>query len=535
MRLGVRKQIWSLPAIAVLIFAVGIAAGVGFASGALSRLAHVSSVDYPLLEHLKSLSTEVQGTTDEFNAAVAEGEKKKLADASARADRVRRIIGEIGALPGEKEFAARVLGEFDGYFDPAMKVARAMLYAEAGDTKDPMAAMQSAIRELNGDLEKATQRASNGFTASLDGAQANIRSTLMAMVIAAVVVVVVLVLVSWLIVRAIWSQLGGEPEYARKIVQEIARGNLAVPIDVASGASNSQLAALQQMQGALSELISNIRQSAGSVRQSAGEIAAGMTELSSRTDEQASSLEETASNMEQLTATVKQNAEHAVKARGLAQTSTQVATRGGQVVAQVVSTMDQINESSAQIANIVSVIDAIAFQTNILALNAAVEAARAGEQGRGFAVVAAEVRSLAQRSAESAREIKGLISASVGKVDQGRKLVSDAGSTMTEVVGSINDVASMVKEISTASVEQSSGISEMGRAVTQIEGVTQQNAALVGETSAAAQSMSEQARMLEEAVSVFQLRDSGRSDTRDETAVNMRPTLGQTRRPLLAR
>ena len=505
MQLGVRKQIWSLPAIAVLIFAVGIAAGVGFASSALSRLARVASVDYPLLDHLKSLSVEVQSTTDEFNAAVAEGEKKKLDDASARAERVRKLLDQVANLPGHEKLAQGAREEFESYYQHAHTVARIMLGVEKGESREPMTAMQASIRQLNERLERATQDASTGFAASLDGAQQNIRDTLGAMIAAAVLVVLVLALVSWFIVRSIWRQLGGEPEYATRIVKEISRGNLAVPISVGESDAHSQLAALRSMQSSLADLIANIRRSAGSVRQSAGEIASGMTELSSRTDEQASSLEETASNMEELTATVKQNADHAVRARGLAQASTTVATRGGEVVQNVVTTMDDINHGSAQISNIVSVIDAIAFQTNILALNAAVEAARAGEQGRGFAVVAAEVRSLAQRTAASAKEIKELIQASVTKVADGRRLVFDAGSTMSEVVTSINEVSSMVNEISAASIEQSAGITEMGRAVTQIEGVTQHNASLVGQTSAAAQSMSEQARMLEEAVSVFQL------------------------------
>jgi methyl-accepting chemotaxis protein len=510
MRLGVRKQIWSLPAIAVLIFGIGVAAGVAFASKALVALGQVAAVDYPMLDKVKTLTTEVGRIADDFNAAVAEGEKRKLDEAAARAQRVNAILQEIEKLPGQATFAKRTRGQFDAYYAPASTAARIMLGIDKGDAKASVDSMQSAIRILNQELEGTTQRAGAGFDASLDAAQANIRHVLVSMVAAGVLVVLALVLVSWFIVRAIWRQLGGEPEYARRIVREIAQGNLAMSIEREPGDKTSQLAALRDMQLAVAELISNIRTSAGSVRHTAGEIASGMTELSARTEEQASSLEETASSMEELTATVKRNAEHAVRARDLARGSSEVATRGGAKVQEVVATMDEIERSSAEIGSIVSVIDAIAFQTNILALNAAVEAARAGEQGRGFAVVAAEVRSLAQRSAASAREIKALIDASVEKVGAGRRQVSEAGTTMKQVVESINEVAGVVTEISSASVEQSAGIAQVGGAVSQIENVTQHNAALVGETSAAAQSLSDQAQQLEEAVSVFQLEDGAR-------------------------
>ena len=509
MRLGVRKQIWSLPAIAVLIFGIGIAAGVAFASKALVALGQVAASDYPMLDKVKALSTEVGRTTDDFNAAVAENEKRKLEDAAARAMRVEAILQDIEKLPGHAEFAKRARGQFDAYYKPASTVARIMLGMEKGDAKASVEAMLAAIRVLNQEIEGATQRAVEGFDASLGAAQANIRHVLVSMAAAGVLVVLALALVSWLIVRAIWRQLGGEPEYARRIVREIARGNLAMRIERDPKDKTSQLAALRDMQSAVAELIANIRTSAGSVRHTASEIATGMTELSARTEEQASSLEETASSMEELTVTVKQNAGHAVRARDLARGSSEIAARGGAKVQEVVATMDDIQRSSAEIGSIVSVIDAIAFQTNILALNAAVEAARAGEQGRGFAVVAAEVRSLAQRSAASAREIKGLIDASVEKVGAGRRQVSEAGSTMKQVVDSINEVAVVVTEISNASVEQSAGIAQVGGAVTQIENVTQHNASLVGQTSAAAQSLSDQAQQLEEAVSVFQLEDDG--------------------------
>ncbi|APV51519.1 hypothetical protein BWI17_18580 [Betaproteobacteria bacterium GR16-43] len=514
MAVGVRKQIWSLPAIAVLIFGVGIAAGIGFASNALKHVEHVAVVDYPRLEGVKALSSEVSRITDDFNAAVAEGEKKKLEDAAERAKTIRAMIDKLGALPGQSAFAARVSGLFDAYYDPASKVARVMLGVDKGDTKVAIEAMQVSIRKLNDELDAATKEANAGFGASLDNARSEIQRVLAAMIGASVLVVLVLVIVSRLIVRRIWQQLGCEPEYATRIVKEIARGNLASPIRLAPGDKDSQLAALKGMQESLTGLIAEIRHSTGSVRESTREIAKGMTELSSRTEQQATSLEETASTMEELTATVRQNAQHALKARDLARASTEVATRGGDAVQGVVTTMDEINAGASEIANIVTVIDGIAFQTNILALNAAVEASRAGEQGRGFAVVASEVRSLAQRSAASAKEVKTLIQLAVEKVGAGRKQVAEAGATITQVVESINQVSGVVGEISAASVEQSTGITEIGRAVTQIEGVTHHNAALVEETSAAAQSMSEQARGLEEAVSVFQLGDAQRGPAR---------------------
>jgi methyl-accepting chemotaxis protein len=255
----------------------------------------------------------------------------------------------------------------------------------------------------------------------------------------------------------------------------------------------------------LREVIGRIKESTEAINTAAREIAAGNSDLSSRTEEQASSLEETASSMEELNATVKQNAESALKANELGRQSNEAVMRGAETVKRVVLTMSDIQDSSKKIADIIGVIDSIAFQTNILALNAAVEAARAGEQGRGFAVVASEVRNLAQRSAQAAKEIKGLIADSVERVDGGAKLVAEAGATMEQVVDSFRQVTGLVTDIASASQEQASGISQVTQAVSQMDGVTQQNAALVEEAAAAAESLEEQARALMRAVGQFRL------------------------------
>jgi methyl-accepting chemotaxis protein len=293
---------------------------------------------------------------------------------------------------------------------------------------------------------------------------------------------------------------------SRLVAERVREGDLTEPVlDVARDEFSPLLQALHQMQNSLVRVVGSVRQSADGVATASTQISSGNQDLSRRTEQQASSLQQTAASMEELGGTVRQNADNASQANQLALGASRVAKDGGAAVAEVVGTMKGIHDSSRRIADIIGVIDGIAFQTNILALNAAVEAARAGEQGRGFAVVAGEVRNLAQRSAEAAREIKSLISASVDQVEKGNALVERAGHTMQDVVASIQRVTDIMGEISAASAEQSTGVNQVGQAVTQMDQVTQQNAALVEQSAAAAESLQHQARQLVQAVAVFKL------------------------------
>ncbi|KLU20697.1 chemotaxis protein [Caballeronia mineralivorans PML1(12)] len=305
--------------------------------------------------------------------------------------------------------------------------------------------------------------------------------------------------------RAITRKLGGEPDDAREAARQIAMGNLNVELRVQPGDMDSLMAAMKAMTVSLVAIVGQVRNSSDSIATGSAQIAYGNADLSQRTEEQASALQETAASMEQLSATVRQNAENAREASELATGASSIALQGANVVGQVVETMKGINEGSRKIADIIGIIDGIAAQTNILALNAAVEAARAGEQGRGFAVVATEVRSLAQRSAQAASEIHALISNSVERVDHGTALVDEAGTTMTHIVGAIQRVTIIVGEISRASAEQSAGVELVGKAVGQMDRTTQQNAALVEESAAAAESLKQQAAQLVNSVAQFQL------------------------------
>ncbi len=336
-------------------------------------------------------------------------------------------------------------------------------------------------------------------------AQDMYQSALTLMVGLGVVAVLIGIVAAFLITRNLLRALGGEPTYATEIVQAISSGNLTVNVNVSDSNKGSLLFSMKEMRDSLASIVGQVRQGTDTIATASSQIAAGNMDLSSRTEEQASSLEETAASMEELTSTVKQNADNARQANQLAASASEVAVKGGAVVSQVVDTMASINDSSKKIADIISVIDGIAFQTNILALNAAVEAARAGEQGRGFAVVATEVRNLAQRSASAAKEIKTLIDDSVGKVDTGTRLVTQAGSTMQEIVESVKRVTDVMSEITAASQEQSAGIEQVNQAVAQMDEVTQQNAALVEEAAAAAASLQDQAGNLVQVVSVFKI------------------------------
>jgi methyl-accepting chemotaxis protein len=340
------------------------------------------------------------------------------------------------------------------------------------------------------------------------------------LIVLAVLALAIGSVLAWMLTRSIVQPIGE----ALLIAETVASGDLSQEFETQRGGDFGRLLrGMGEMEDTLTDLVSRIKTASDSIVVASKEIAAGNQDLSSRTEEQASSLEQTAASMEELTSTVKQNADNARQANQLAASASEVAVKGGSVVSQVVDTMASINASSKKIVDIIGVIDGIAFQTNILALNAAVEAARAGEQGRGFAVVAAEVRNLAQRSAAAAKEIKGLIDDSVGKVGVGSVLVGEAGKTMEEIVGSVKRVTDIMGEITAASQEQTSGIEQINQAITQMDQVTQQNAALVEEAAAAAASLQEQAGSLVDAVSIFRLSGEASPLTRITPIAGARP------------
>jgi methyl-accepting chemotaxis protein-1 (serine sensor receptor) len=445
------------------------------------------------------ISTAIVGDSGEIDKGM-----DKLEQILKDSDKVLKSYLDTNLTPEEKGLADRFVPQRQKFIAEGVKPA-----AEALRNRD----FQSASDIYGGVMLKLFSEAHGTLTQLMDlqgrigrelyqDAQQRYRTLVAALGAAILVGLAVAVLMGFLLVRAISRPL----ELAVKLAQGVAAGDLTQQIEVRSQDETGQLMqALKDMNANLLKIVGEVRMSTDTIATASSEIASGNLDLSSRTEQQAGSLEETASAMEQLTSTVKQNADNARQANQLAASASDVASRGGEVVRQVVDTMSSINESSKKIVDIISVIDGIAFQTNILALNAAVEAARAGEQGRGFAVVASEVRSLAQRSAAAAKEIKALIDDSVAKVGNGSTLVAQAGQTMDEVVASVKSVTDVVGEISAASQEQSTGIEEVNRAITQMDETTQQNAALVEQAAAAAQSMQEQAGRLSNAVSVFRL------------------------------
>lgn len=438
------------------------------------------------------------GPGDDQRATFADiAEKRRLIDATLK-EFEAAILDDA-----ERALYAQIVPRIDAFWTVAGENVRVI---ESGDTAAAFAMLVERTIPVRNQLldtlatEKVYQR--EHLEKEVAIIQRGTDNTRVLVVSAVFAVAAALLAFAWHLGRVLKRRIAASQEVARRVRD----GDLTVAVrDDARDEFTPLLASLDEMQQALTRVVGRVRQGAESVATASAEIAQGNQDLSSRSESQASALEETAASMEELGSTVRQNADNAQQANQLAKHAAGVAEAGGEVVAQVVDTMRGISESSRKIGDIINVIDGIAFQTNILALNAAVEAARAGEQGRGFAVVAGEVRTLAQRSAEAAKEIKHLIEESVARVDQGSTLVDRAGTTMHDVVASIRRVTDLMSEISAASVEQSAGVAQVGEAVIQMDDTTQQNAALVEEIAAAATGLSSQARELVEAVAVFRI------------------------------
>ena len=429
-----------------------------------------------------------------------------LADFYAQsATPLEKLVNRVGAPP---ELAPLYAGIRSAEAQAVASTQAIIAQVQAGDAQAAQTLWQqakpqyvqwlAAINKLIDFKEARIQEANHSAMQEAD-------SFLSVMFTALALALVLSAAVAWTVARSIVRQLGAEPVALAEVASQVAQGDLQPVPGTAQAEPGSVLASLGAMQASLASVVGQVRQASNAVTVGSEEIAGGNVGLLQRTEEQAANLQNAASSMEQMTASVKHNADSARQATQVATLASEAAHKGGAVVSQVVSTMGEITASSHKMADIIGVIDSIAFQTNILALNAAVEAARAGEQGRGFAVVAGEVRALAGRSADAAREIKGLIDGSVAKVEQGARLVEDAGATMTDIVEQAQRVASLIAEISTATAEQTDGIAQVGEAVAHLDRSTQQNAALVEQSAAAAQALKQQAAQLAQAVSVFRL------------------------------
>lgn len=505
-----KHRIWLLPIMTAVIVTVGIAINSRFTSQTSAALERVENVQYPSVEALRAMRIEVVDVQETLQRAVAEGDQAAITAAGEHANAVRSALHELAKADSASKLPRELGDAFDNYYSAALSATRIMLGSETGDGASAIAKMQKNSEILLTQLTQSQESAIKEFRSLLASGTSNVERSLMVSLIMAAVMLLALGVGSWVLIGSVFRSLGGEPELAVATVRSIASGDFTTVVPLRLGDETSLLHGIETLRHKLGTLIRDVRKTSGAVDTAAGDINSGIDRLSSRTSDQAASLEETAASMEEMTVTVKRNADNARHANQLASEARDQAERGGAVATRAVGAMAEINTSSRRIADIIGVIDEIAFQTNLLALNAAVEAARAGEQGRGFAVVASEVRNLAQRSATAAHEIKELIQDSVTKVQDGSKLVDESGRHLNDIVAAAKKVADIIGEISSASQQQASGLDQVNGAIMQMDESTQQNAAMAEETSAVAASMTSQAKELIELISVFKIEEDGR-------------------------
>ena len=501
-----RTRIWMLPLSAAVVFVAGIFASFVIGARTSASMEHQRRIDGPMAEHTTRVDRGFEQFRLTLQSAASEGDVDKLKEVEAVVARTHEVLAAMAGIEGQAGAAGELRTAFDDYQTVALGATRAML--TKGDLGDKVARMQAAQSKLEKLLKTRSEAAEQAIAARHDEAEQGVRLGLWVNLVTGLAVLAALGIASRLIVASVWRELGEEPSELLALARNIAEGNLQVRPKVAASDARSLNAGLAEMVSKLRETVGTIRLATDSINTAASEIAEGNQDLSARTETTASNLQTTASSVATLTGSVLHSADAARQANQMAGAAAEAAQRGGSIVSQVVASMGEINAASTKIVEIIGVIDGIAFQTNILALNAAVEAARAGEQGRGFAVVASEVRSLAQRSAQAAREIKSLIGTSAEKVEGGTVLVREAGAAMQEIVSGVQRVTDIIAEISAAATEQSGGIDQVNQAVTDIEQMTQQNAALVEQSAAAAASMNEQAGRLAQAVAAFRV-DAG--------------------------